>query len=99
MAPKLPLRARRFLEGTKYSPATEIALSTGATEYDVNIPGGTYAYMNVDVAPWVTTIGWLTSVGVEYLPGKTNFREGFRAVFGAPAPAGAKIAYAMVVTP
>jgi hypothetical protein len=99
MAPKLPLRARQFLEGTKMAPETEIALSTGATEYDVNFPQGVYANINVDVAPWATTIGWLTSVGVEYLPGKSNFREGFRVVFGAPAPAGAKLCYAVRVTP
>ena len=98
MAPKLPLKARQFLEGTKYAAATEVVVSLGATELDVNIPQGSYANINVDVAPWVTTIGFLSSVGVEYLPGKSNFREGFRIVLGAPAPAGAKVAYAMKVT-
>lgn len=99
MAPRLPLRARQYLEGTKLAPATEVALGTGVTEYDVNFPAGTYAALQCDVAPWAMPIGWITTIGIEYLPGKSNFREGYRVALGGPAPAGAKLCHGCRVTP
>ena len=98
--PLIPYKARQRLEYTKYGPATRVPVSTSATEHDVNINLTISAETSilVDVAP-VVTLSWLTSHAVEFLPGKTDYKEGFRAIFGAPAPAGATLSYQMAVTP
>lgn len=97
MAPTLPIRARKFLEATKYAGAALVSIAEGATEFDVNVPDA-YSLIEVDVVPQIV-LNFLTSYGVEPLPGKTNFRRGFRLILGSPAPAGAKCSYMMYVTP
>ena len=94
MPPELPFKARRRLENTKYGPG-EASVALGATEHDVTIPDIDTSIL-VDCVPEVM-LNWLTSYGVDFLPGKSNFKEGFRVTFGAPAPAGAKIHYSMRV--
>lgn len=97
MAPKLPFKARTFLSYTKYAGVQLASVTEGVTEYDVNITNGVWTSMKADVVPQVM-LNWLTSYGIEPLPGQTTFRTGFRVLFGAPAPAGAKISYSMYVT-
>jgi len=98
LPPKLPIKARVRLEHTKYGPAAQVAVTLGVTEYDVQVNTGVSAdaLLFVDVAPMVT-LNWLTTYGVEPLPGETDFKKGFRVLFGAPAPSGAKLNYSMVV--
>lgn len=97
MAPKLPIKARKFLEATRYAGASLVAITTGVTEVDITIPTA-WTSIEVDIVPQVI-LNFLTSYGVEPLPGKTNFRTGFRLILGSPAPAGAKMSYSMWVTP
>lgn len=96
----VPYKMRQRLEYTKYGPKTRTPVTSGVTEFDVNINLTISAETSflVDVAP-VVTLSWLTSHAVEFLPGKTDYKEGFRAIFGAPAPAGANLSYQMAVTP
>jgi len=97
MAPKLPIKARKFLEATRYAGASLVAIAPGATEVDVTIPTA-WTSISVDVVPQIV-LNFLTSYGVEPLPGKTDFKLGFRVILGAPAPAGSKLSYCMYVTP
>lgn len=94
----LPFKARRRLECTKYAPQQQIDVLQGATEHDVGINVGVSADTSflADIVPMVT-LNWLTSYGIEPLPGKADFKTGFRVTFGAPAPSGAKISFAMAV--
>lgn len=98
--PLVPYKMRQRLEYTKYGPKARTPVGSGATELDVNINLTVSAETSflVDVAPMVT-LSWLTSYGIELLAGKSDFKEGFRVIFGAPAPAGASLSYQMAVTP
>ena len=95
---KLPYAARRRLEHTKYGPAASVSVALGATEHDVSIYQGVGGDTSVktNVVP-IVTLHWLTTFGVEFLPGQTDFSTGFRVIFGAPAPASATLDYAMRV--
>ena len=99
------LEARIYVQYGRYASAARVAVTLDATEHDVNLavapsalPGLEYRTGQVTPAPMVT-LNWLTTYAVEPLPGKSDFTTGFRIIFGAPAPAGAELHYAIPVTP
>lgn len=89
----LPFEATIYMERVVYLPAARVAVTLAATEHDVNFTDlKGLDYRDFDLAPSVT-LSWLTNYGIELLPGKTDFKTGFRVIFGAPAPAGATLTY------
>lgn len=89
----LPIEARIYLQHTRYAPKQRVAVTLNATEHDVTFTDRPeFAYRNPDIAPTVS-LNWLTSHGIEPLPGQTDFKTGFRVIFGAPAPASAVLNY------
>jgi len=93
------IEARIYLQHARYSPRQQIAVSLGATEHDITFTDRPeFAYRNPDVAP-VVSLNWLTSHAIEPLPGNSDFKQGFRILFGAPAPAGATANYSVAITP
>jgi hypothetical protein len=95
----LPIEARRYLEATRYAAKQQVAVTLDATEHDVTFTDRPeFAYRNPNVAP-VVSMNWLTSHGVEPLPGQSDFKTGFRVIFGAPAPASAVLNYQVLIVP
>ncbi len=93
----LPIEARLYLQQTRYQPAQQVAVTLGASEIDITFSQRPeFAYRNLDVAPMVT-LNWLTTSSIEPLPGQTDFKTGFRVLFGLLAPAGAKINYSVPI--
>lgn len=72
-------------------------VTEGVTEIDITIPTA-WSSIDVDIVPQVV-LNWITPFSIEPLPGKTNYRTGFRIALSAPAPASAKCSYSMYVTP
>lgn len=96
----IPFLARERLEYTIYGPGVRLAVTQGATQFDVNFPSGvgTTTSIRVDCDPNVT-LSWNTTYSIVPLPGKSDFSTGFRVIFGAPAPAGAQLTYSSRVKP
>ena len=93
------IEARIYLQHTRYAPKQQVAITLDATEHDVTFTDRPeFAYRNPDVAPGVS-LNWLTSHGVEPLPGQSDFKTGFRVIFGAPAPASAILNYQVLIVP
>lgn len=99
------LEARITVQYGRYASQGRVAVTLDATEHDVNlgaIPsplvGMEYRLGSINIAPMVT-LNWLSTYAVEPLPSETDFTTGFRVIFGAPAPAGAELHYAMPITP
>lgn len=93
----LPIEARIYLQHTRYAPKQRVAVTLNATEHDITFTDRPeFAYRNPNVAPSVE-LNWLTSKAVEPLPGQTDFKTGFRVIFGAPAPANSVLNYSAAV--
>ncbi len=99
------IEARITVQYGRYASAARVAVTLNATEHDVNLatvpsplPGMEYRLGTITPAPMVT-LNWLTTYAVEPLPSKSDFTTGFRVIFGAPAPAGAELHFAIPVTP
>lgn len=87
------IEARIYLQHVRYRGAQQVAVTQGASEIDITFnQRPEFAYRNPDVAPTVA-LNWLTTSSIEPLPGQTDFKTGFRVLFGLLAPAGAKLNY------
>lgn len=95
----LPFRAQQRLNLLKYGPESRVSVTQGATTFDVAIDSvGWDTSIQVDCVPMVT-LNWTTPLSVIPIPPATDFKGGFRVVFGSAAPANAELSYAMRVTP
>ena len=91
------IEARIYLQHTRYAPKQQVGVTLNATEHDVTFTDRPeFAYRNPNVAPTVS-LNWLTTSAVEPLPGETDFKTGFRVIFGAPAPASAVLNYKVAI--
>jgi hypothetical protein len=95
----LPIRAQQRLERRKYAGGI-VSVPGGATYVDVPFDTtGWETSITPDVLPQVVLLGWNTSYQVIPIPPATDFRTGFRVVFGAAAPVSAQLIWTARVTP
>lgn len=99
----MPLAAREYLQATRYESRAQVSLTPGSFSVDVTYSvRPEFAYRNTQVAV-VISLGnssgasLPTTHSIELLPGKTDFKEGFRVIFGAAAQAGDFINYHLLL--
>lgn len=83
----LPFRAQKRMEMMKQGPRSRVVLPVGAQYFDVvwDTTGWDTSII-CDNVPLVVLHNWNTSVSIMPIPPNTDFRAGFRVVFGAGVP-------------